>query len=188
MIFRTNISERLFRGVTPFVARVPGGLIHTNVAGSTLFAAVSGSSAATTATIGKITTVELNRRGYDQGLSIGSLTGAGSLGLLVPPSIVMIIYGVLAEVSISRLFAAGVLPGLLVAFLYSSDIALRYAANPELAPREESKRLSMARAFPDLLPARGGRRHPDHHLAGDRPLAADRLVRLEGGKEKGDRQ
>ena len=152
MIFRTNISERLFRGVTPFVARIPGGLIHTNVAGSTLFAAVSGSSAATTATIGKITTVELKRRGYDQGLSIGSLAGAGSLGLLIPPSIVMIIYGVLAEVSISRLFAAGVLPGLLVALLYSSYIALRCAAKPELAPREDRSSFSMARAALDLLP------------------------------------
>ncbi|WP_299396648.1 TRAP transporter large permease [Pelagibius sp.] len=152
MIFRTNISERLFRGITPFVARVPGGLIHTNVAGSTLFAAVSGSSAATTATIGKITTVELKRRGYDQSLSIGSLAGAGSLGLLIPPSIVMIIYGVLAEVSISRLFAAGVLPGLLVALLYSSYIGLRCAGRPDLAPREDGDGRGLLAATLDLLP------------------------------------
>ena len=125
LIFRSDISERLFKGLTPLVARIPGGLIHTNVLGSALFAAISGSSAATTATIGKITTVELSKRGYDQSLSIGSLAGAGSLGLLIPPSIVMIIYGVLAEVSISRLFAAGIMPGLVVSGLYMAYIALR---------------------------------------------------------------
>jgi len=152
MIFRTDISNRLFRGLAPFVANVPGGLIHTNVFGSTLFAAVSGSSAATTATVGKITTVELKRRGYDEGLSLGSLAGAGSLGLLIPPSIVMIIYGVLAEVSISRLFAAGVLPGLLVAGLYSLYIAIRCAITPSLAPRQQSGIQSKARALLDLLP------------------------------------
>lgn len=152
MIFRTDISNRLFRGLAPFVANVPGGLIHTNVAGSTLFAAVSGSSAATTATVGKITTVELKRRGYDEGLSLGSLAGAGSLGLLIPPSIVMIIYGVLAEVSISRLFAAGVMPGLLVAGLYSLYIAIRCAITPSLAPRQQSGIQSKARALVDLLP------------------------------------
>ena len=152
MIFRTDISLRLFRGLTPFVALIPGGLIHTNVAGSTLFAAVSGSSAATTATVGKITTVELKQRGYDEGLSLGSLAGAGSLGLLIPPSIVMIIYGVLAEVSISRLFAAGVLPGLLVAGLYSAWIALRCTINPALAPREHDHQISKSRALLDLLP------------------------------------
>ncbi len=154
LIFRSDISERLFKGLTPLVARVPGGLIHTNVAGSALFAAISGSSAATTATIGKITTVELEQRGYDKSLSIGSLAGAGSLGLLIPPSIVMIIYGVLAEVSISRLFAAGILPGLLVAGLYSAYIASRCILDNELAPK--STRLvdatSLVQAFGNLLP------------------------------------
>lgn len=118
LIFRSNISERLFRGLTPLTRHLPGGLLHTNVLGCTLFAAVSGSSAATTATIGKITTQELSNRNYDRNLSIGSLAGAGSLGLLIPPSIVMIVYGVQAEVSISKLFMAGVLPGLLIALLY----------------------------------------------------------------------
>ncbi|MEQ8443027.1 MAG: TRAP transporter large permease subunit [Alphaproteobacteria bacterium] len=155
MILRTNISDRLFRGLTPFVAKVPGGLIHTNVAGSTLFAAVSGSSAATTATVGKITSVELKTRGYDQGLSIGSLAGAGSLGLLIPPSIVMIIYGVLAEVSIARLFAAGVLPGVLVAFLYSAYIAVRCSINPKLAPKQDVSDISIASACLDLAPILG---------------------------------
>ncbi|MGB7302855.1 MAG: TRAP transporter large permease subunit [Burkholderiaceae bacterium] len=152
MIFRTDISHRLFRGLAPFVAHIPGGLIHTNVAGSTLFAAVSGSSAATTATVGKITTVELKRRGYSESLALGSLAGAGSLGLLIPPSIVMIIYGVLAEVSISRLFAAGVLPGLLVAGLYSLYIAIRCTITPSLAPRDTTDLLSKPRALLDLLP------------------------------------
>lgn len=134
MLFRTDISERLFRGLAPLVDGIAGRLLHTNVIGCTLFAAVSGSSAATTATVGKITTSELARRHYDTRLAIGSLAGAGSLGLLIPPSIVMIIYGVLAEVSIAKLFAAGVVPGLIIAALYSGYIALRCALQPELAP------------------------------------------------------
>lgn len=137
LIFRTDISDRLFRGLAPLVNRIPGGLLHTNVLGCTLFAAVSGSSAATTATVGKITSTELAARGYDTNLSIGSLAGAGSLGLLIPPSIVMIIYGVLAEVSINKLFAAGVLPGLLIAGLYSGYITYRCIRCPELAPRSQ---------------------------------------------------
>ncbi len=134
IIFRTDISDRLFRGLAPLVDAVPGRLLHTNVLGCTLFAAVSGSSAATTATVGKITTTELDGRGYDTNLTIGSLAGAGSLGLLIPPSIVMIIYGILAEVSVARLFAAGVLPGLLIAALYSGYIVARCAVRPELSP------------------------------------------------------
>lgn len=134
IIFRTDISNRLFRGLAPLVEHLPGRLLHTNVLGCTLFAAVSGSSAATTATVGKITTTELEQRGYSRSLALGSLAGAGSLGLLIPPSIVMIVYGILAEVSISRLFAAGILPGLLIAALYSGYIMLRSLANPALAP------------------------------------------------------
>ncbi len=134
IIFRTDISERLFRGLAPLVNPIPGRLIHTNVLGCTLFAAVSGSSTATTATIGKITTKALAERNYDIGLSVGSLAGAGSLGLLIPPSIMMIIYGVLAEVSITKLFIAGVIPGLLVAGLYSGYIAFRCLIHKELAP------------------------------------------------------
>jgi len=135
IMFRTDISERLFRGLAPLVDGIAGRLLHTNVMGCTLFAAVCGSSTATTATVGKITTTELARRQYDTGLAIGSLAGAGSLGLLIPPSIVMIIYGVLAEVSIAKLFAAGVLPGLLIAGLYSGFIFVRCALQPALAPR-----------------------------------------------------
>lgn len=135
IIFRTNISDKLFRGLVPFVDRIPGRLLHTNVLGCTLFAAVSGSSAATTATVGKITMTELTRRGYDSRLAIGSLAGAGSFGLLIPPSIAMIVYGILAEVSVSRLFAAGVFPGLMVAALYSGWIIVRGIHNPDIAPR-----------------------------------------------------
>jgi tripartite ATP-independent transporter DctM subunit len=121
----------------PFVDRIPGRLLHTNVLGCTLFASVSGSSAATTATVGKITMTELMRRGYDRRLAIGSLAGAGSFGLLIPPSIVMIVYGILAEVSVSRLFAAGVFPGLLMAALFSGWIIIRGLADPGIAPRGE---------------------------------------------------
>jgi len=134
LIFRTDISERLFNGLAPLVDKLPGRLLHTNVAGCALFAAVSGSSTATTATIGKITTEELKKRNYNTSLAIGSLAGAGSFGLMIPPSIVFIIYGVLSEESISRLFIAGVFPGLLFAGLYSGYIMLRSLINPSVAP------------------------------------------------------
>ena len=139
IMFRTDISNRLFRGLSPIVHYLPGRLLHTNVIGSALFAAVSGSSAATTATVGKITTTELLKRNYSKSLAFGSLAGAGSLGLLIPPSIVLIVYGVLAEVSISRLFAAGVYPGILIATLYSGYIMIRCLINPSLAPTLEEK-------------------------------------------------
>jgi tripartite ATP-independent transporter DctM subunit len=138
LIFRSNISDRLFRGLEPWTKKIPGGILHTNVFGCALFAAVSGSSAATTATVGKITTTELKKRGYDRNLSIGSLAGAGSLGLLIPPSLVMIVYGIQAEVSISKLFMAGVLPGLLIAALYSGYIIFRALRDPSLCPSEKS--------------------------------------------------
>lgn len=154
IIFRSDISERLFRGLTPLVEWLPGRLLHTNVMGCTLFAAVSGSTSATTATVGKITTAALKERGYNDSLSLGSLAGAGSLGLLIPPSIIMIIYGVLAEVSIAKLFAAGVLPGLLVAAIFSTYIMIRCIINPKLAPADSvsvtGKRL--IGAFFDLMP------------------------------------
>ncbi|MEP3349599.1 MAG: TRAP transporter large permease subunit [Marinomonas sp.] len=138
LIFRSNISDRLFRGLEPWTKSIPGGILHTNVFGCALFAAVSGSSAATTATVGKITTTELKKRGYDRNLSVGSLAGAGSLGLLIPPSLVMIVYGIQAEVSISKLFMAGVIPGLLIAALYSGYIISRALRDPSLCPPEQS--------------------------------------------------
>jgi tripartite ATP-independent transporter DctM subunit len=139
IIFRTDISDRLFSGLAPLVNKFPGRLLHTNVAACALFAAVSGSSAATTATVGKITITELENRNYNMNLSIGSLAGAGSFGLMIPPSIVFIIYGVLAEESIAQLFLAGVFPGLLLAGLYSAYIMIRSIINPSLAPKIETK-------------------------------------------------
>ena len=134
IMFRTDFSERLFKGLAPLVDKLPGRLLHTNVAACALFAAVSGSSTATTATIGRITISELQKRGYNQNLSIGSLAGAGSFGLMIPPSIVFIIYGVIAEESISRLFMAGVFPGLLLAGLYSAFIMIFSTVRPDVAP------------------------------------------------------
>ncbi len=134
ILFRTRLSESMFKGLAPWVNWLPGRLLHTNVIGCTIFAAVSGSSAATCATIGKMTLPELTRRGYPQDQIIGSLAGAGTLGLLIPPSIIMIVYGVTAEVSIARLFVAGVLPGLLLASLFSGYIVVWALMNPGKIP------------------------------------------------------
>ncbi|WP_112324380.1 TRAP transporter large permease [Oceanibium sediminis] len=140
LLIQTRLSRMIFEGLSPFVSWIPGRLLHTSVLGSTLFAAVSGSSAATTTTVGRITVNELIGRGYDRSLTMGSLAGAGTLGLMIPPSIILIIYGVMAEVSIIRLFAAGIIPGLLMALLYSSYIAARAMMNPAVAPQEEAPR------------------------------------------------
>jgi tripartite ATP-independent transporter DctM subunit len=114
ILVRTRISEDLFDGLTPWVANLPGGLLHMNVIASAFFAAITGSVNATTATVGKITIPEFRKRGYDELLSIGSLTSSGTLGILIPPSVPMLIYGVAANVSIGKLFIAGIVPGLLL--------------------------------------------------------------------------
>ena len=114
ILFRSRLSEDMFTGLAPWLSRLPGRLVHVNIVGCAIFAAVSGSSAATTATIGKIALPELRKRGYDDAISMGTLAGAGTLGLLIPPSIILIVYGVAAEQSIARLFIAGVLPGLVM--------------------------------------------------------------------------
>jgi len=134
ILFRTRLSHDMFRGLSPWVQALPGRLLHTNVIGCTIFAAVSGSSAATCATIGKMTLPELKRRGYPDDIAIGSLAGAGTLGLLIPPSIIMIVYGVSADVSIAKLFMAGVLPGLLLAGLFSGWLVLWALLNPGRVP------------------------------------------------------
>jgi tripartite ATP-independent transporter DctM subunit len=138
VLFRTRLSEDMFRGLAPWLTRIPGRLLHTNIIGCTIFAAVSGSSAATCATIGKMTLPELAKRGYPEEMTIGTLAGAGTLGLLIPPSIIMIVYGVTAEVSITRLFIAGVLPGLMLAALFMGYTILWSLANPGRIPKEDA--------------------------------------------------
>ncbi|MFM8757409.1 MAG: TRAP transporter large permease [Limnohabitans sp.] len=139
ILFRTRLSDDMFKGLAPWMHGLPGRLLHTNVVGSTIFAAVSGSSAATCATIGKMTLPELSRRGYPEHLVVGSLAGASTLGLLIPPSIIMIVYGVTAEVSIAKLFIAGVLPGLMLALLFSGYIAAWSMMNPGAIPRDDTR-------------------------------------------------
>ena len=134
ILFHTKLSESLFTGLAPWVSRLPGGLLHVNVLGCTLFAAVSGSSAATTATVGRMTLAELLKRGYNRDLAMGSLAGAGTIGLLIPPSIPMVVYGVLAECSILDLFIAGIIPGLIVAASFIGWIMFRALTDPTVAP------------------------------------------------------
>jgi C4-dicarboxylate transporter DctM subunit len=157
ILFRSRISEDMFRGLSPWVARLPGGLLHTNVIGCGIFAAISGSSAATAATIGRMTVPELLKRGYDERMVTGSLAGAGTLGLLIPPSIIMIVYGVAADVSIARLFVAGVIPGLMMIVLFSGYImlwALRHAGQqpaPEPATTLKQKIVAAKYLIPTVL-------------------------------------
>ena len=138
ILFRTRLSQDMFRGLAPWMQALPGRLLHVNVVGCAIFAAVSGSSAATCATIGKMSLPELKRRGYPDGISIGSLAGAGTLGLLIPPSIIMIVYGVTAEVSIAQLFIAGVLPGIMLAALFSGYLMFWAWRHPGLVPAADS--------------------------------------------------
>ena len=137
ILYRSGISEKLFKSLVPWLYRLPGGLLLMNIVSCTLFAAVSGSSAATTATVGRITLAEFDKLGYDRRLAMGSLAGAGTLGFLIPPSLIMIVYAILAEVSIGKMFMAGILPGLLLAGIYSSYIIYRGIRNPEIAPRTQ---------------------------------------------------
>ncbi|PKO61949.1 MAG: C4-dicarboxylate ABC transporter permease [Betaproteobacteria bacterium HGW-Betaproteobacteria-18] len=138
ILFRTRLSQDMFKGLAPWMQALPGRLLHTNVVGCAIFAAVSGSSAATCATIGKMTLPELQRRGYPEHMTIGTLAGAGTLGLLIPPSIIMIVYGVAADVSISDLFIAGVMPGILLATLFSIYIMLWALRHPDQVPPRDA--------------------------------------------------
>ncbi|MCP5229267.1 TRAP transporter large permease subunit [Accumulibacter sp.] len=138
ILFRTRLSEDMFKGLAPWLNRLPGRLLHVNVIGSTIFAAVSGSSAATCATIGKISLPELQRRGYPESMAIGTLAGAATLGLLIPPSIIMIVYGVAANVSIAKLFLAGVMPGLLLGTLFMLYIAVWALFNKDKVPAADA--------------------------------------------------
>mgnify|MGYP003593173296 FL=1 len=139
ILYKSSISTRLLNGLTPWLNFIPGKLLHVNVAACSLFAAISGSSSATTATVGKITLDELKKRGYSKSLAIGSLAGSGTLGFLIPPSLIMIIYGVLSNVSIGKLFMAGILPGLLLATLYSVYIMIVSRIDKSVVPEEDVK-------------------------------------------------
>jgi C4-dicarboxylate transporter DctM subunit len=138
ILFRSKLAEGMFRGLAPWLNRLPGRLLHVNVIGCTIFAAVSGSSAATCATIGKITLPELDKRGYPDRLAVGTLSGAATLGLLIPPSIIMIVYGVAANVSIAKLFMAGVIPGVLLALLFMGYIVVWALRHPEQIPAADA--------------------------------------------------
>jgi tripartite ATP-independent transporter DctM subunit len=135
ILFRTKLSENLFKGLSPWLSRLPGGLIHVNVVGCALFAAISGSSAATVATVGKMSIPELRKRKYPEKLLLGSLAGSGTLGLLIPPSIILIIYGVTIEDSIAKLFMAGILPGIMIALIFMSYVVIWSILNKKLMPK-----------------------------------------------------
>lgn len=139
ILFRTKLSADMFKGLAPWFNRLPGRLLHVNVIGSTIFAAVSGSSAATCATIGRISLPELRQRGYPESLAVGTLAGAATLGLLIPPSIIMIVYGVAADVSIAKLFIAGVGPGLFLAALFMGYIMIWSLLNKDKVPQAEEE-------------------------------------------------
>jgi C4-dicarboxylate transporter, DctM subunit len=135
LLFRTNLGDQIFRSLAPWTSAVPGGLLHVNVLGCGLFAAVCGSSTATTVTVGQITYPELTRRGYPESMIVGTLAGSGTFGLLIPPSVMMIVYGFIAETSIVKLFIGGILPGILLMALFSFYIVGWAMLNPGKVPR-----------------------------------------------------
>jgi len=135
ILFRTKLSENLFEGLSPWLQKLPGGLIHVNVVGCALFAAISGSSAATVATVGKMSIPELRKRNYPEKILLGSLAGSGTLGLLIPPSIILIIYGVTVQESIAKLFIAGILPGIMIAIFFMFYVIIWSLINKRLMPK-----------------------------------------------------
>ncbi len=135
ILFRTNLSENLFKGLAPWLTKLPGSLLHVNVLGCAIFAAISGSSAATVATVGKMAIPELRKRNYPEKIIIGTLAGSGTLGLLIPPSIILIIYGVTVEESISKLFVAGIIPGIFLALLFMMYVVMWSLFNKKLMPK-----------------------------------------------------
>ena len=139
ILYRTKLSENLFKGLAPWLSRLPGGLIHVNIVGCALFAAISGSSAATVATVGKMSIPELRKRKYPEKILLGSLAGSGTLGLLIPPSIILIIYGVTVQESIAKLFIAGIIPGIMIAFFFMLYVIFWSILNKESMPQAEKK-------------------------------------------------
>ena len=134
ILFRTKLSENLFKGLSPWMQKLPGGLIHVNIVGCALFAAISGSSAATVATVGKMSIPELRKRKYPEKILLGSLAGSGTLGLLIPPSIILIIYGVTVQESIAKLFIAGIIPGLMIALIFMTYVIVWSLINKKNMP------------------------------------------------------
>ncbi|MEZ5811751.1 MAG: TRAP transporter large permease subunit [Rhizobiaceae bacterium] len=139
ILYRTRLSEDMFRGLSPWMARLPGGLVHTNIVGCTVFAAVSGSSAATLTTVGKMSIPELRRREYPETMIIGTLAGAATLGLMIPPSLTLIVYGVTINESITKLFMAGVFPGLVLAVMFMAYVAIVSVVSKGFNPKPEPK-------------------------------------------------
>ena len=139
ILFRTKLSENLFKGLSPWLSKLPGGLVHVNVVGCALFAAISGSSAATVATVGKMSIPELRKRKYPEKLLLGSLAGSGTLGLLIPPSIILIIYGVTIEDSIAKLFMAGILPGIMIALMFMTYVITWSIINSKIMPKSKER-------------------------------------------------
>ena len=139
ILFRTRLSEDMFKGLAPWLARLPGGLVHTNIVGCTVFAAVSGSSAATLTTVGKMSIPELRKREYPETMIIGTLAGAATLGLMIPPSLTLIVYGVTINESISKLFMAGIIPGIVLAGLFMGYVVFWSFAKPDQVPAAEPK-------------------------------------------------
>jgi len=137
ILFRTRLSEDMFRGLSPWMARLPGGLVHTNIVGCTVFAAVSGSSAATLTTVGKMSIPELRKREYPETMIIGTLAGAATLGLMIPPSLTLIVYGVTINESITKLFFAGIVPGLVLAAMFMGYVAIVSRLSASWAPRQD---------------------------------------------------
>lgn len=134
ILFRTRLSEDMFKGLSPWMAKLPGGLVHTNIVGCTIFAAVSGSSAATLTTVGKMSIPELRKREYPENMIIGTLAGAATLGLMIPPSLTLIVYGVAINESITKLFMAGILPGLTLALMFMFYVAFMSKFSKTFAP------------------------------------------------------
>ena len=139
ILYRTRLSEDMFRGLSPWLARLPGGLVHTNIVGCTVFAAVSGSSAATLTTVGKMSIPELRKRNYPEHMVIGTLAGAATLGLMIPPSLTLIVYGVTINESITKLFMAGILPGLVLASMFMAYVAIMSFVSKDFNPTPEPK-------------------------------------------------
>lgn len=137
ILFRSRLSEDMFKGLSPWLARLPGGLVHTNIVGCTVFAAVSGSSAATLTTVGRMAIPELRKRNYPEHLIVGTLTGAATLGLMIPPSLTLIVYGVTINESISKLFMAGILPGIVLAGMFMTYVALYSRFGKDFNPTPE---------------------------------------------------